>query len=187
MALTVTEEERRALEAAQAKSRAVRHWRRYQAVLLRADGLEVAEVARVLRCTETSVCNWTAAWRGGGGAGRAEGGHPGTAPCLGPHGGRGGSARAAGRRRPTGTWLRRHRLDGPFAAHRAGAAGVDRRRAHHPPHAAPLGLALEAPQVRPRTTRSGIHGEKKPSLSKRQPSSRRVGRRGWWLGTAAAG
>jgi len=44
MALTVTEEERRALEAAQAKSRAVRHWRRYQAVLLRADGLAVAEV-----------------------------------------------------------------------------------------------------------------------------------------------
>src|SRR5258708_16274456 len=79
MALTVTEEERRALEAAQAKSRAVRHWRRYQAVLLRADGLAVAEVARVLRCTETSVCNWTAAWRAGGGAGGAEGSHPGKA------------------------------------------------------------------------------------------------------------
>src|SRR5258708_12282209 len=79
MALTVTEEERRALEAAQAKSRAVRHWRRYQAVLLRADGLAVAEVARVLRCTETSVCNWTAAWRADGGAGVAEGSHPGKA------------------------------------------------------------------------------------------------------------
>src|SRR5258708_9828270 len=87
MALTVTEEERRALEAAQAKSRAVRHWRRYQAVLLRADGLAVAEVARVLRCTETSVCNWTAAWRGGGGARAAEGGPPGHAPPLGPRAG----------------------------------------------------------------------------------------------------
>src|SRR5258705_10935517 len=84
MALTLTGEERRALEAAQAKSRAVRHWRRYQAVLLRADGREVAEVARVLRCTETSVCNWTAAWRADGGAGAAEGGPPGEAPCPGP-------------------------------------------------------------------------------------------------------
>src|SRR5258705_12750929 len=79
MALTLTGEERRALEAAQAKSRAVRHWRRYQAVLLRADGREVAEVARVLRCTETSVCNWTAAWRAGGGGGGAGGVHPGKA------------------------------------------------------------------------------------------------------------
>ena len=84
MALTLTGEERRALEAAQAKSRAVRHWRRYQAVLLRADGLEVAEVARVLRCTETSVCNWTAAWRADGVAGVAEGIHPGKARCLAP-------------------------------------------------------------------------------------------------------
>src|SRR5258708_32007208 len=92
MALTLTGEERRALEAAQAKSRAVRHWRRYQAVLLRADGLEVAEVARVLRCTETSVCNWTAAWRAEGGAGVAGGGHSGKAPFLCPGG---GAARAA--------------------------------------------------------------------------------------------
>src|SRR5260370_25623400 len=84
MALTLTGEERRALEAAQAKSRAVRHWRRYQAVLLRADGLEVAEVARVLRCTETSVCNWTAAWRAGGVSGGAQGVPPGKGPCLAP-------------------------------------------------------------------------------------------------------
>src|SRR5258705_5802322 len=87
MALTLTGEERRALEAAQAKSRAVRHWRRYQAVLLRADGREVAEVARVLRCTETSVCNWTAAWRADGGAGVAEGVHPGKARRLAPEAG----------------------------------------------------------------------------------------------------
>src|SRR5260370_4179700 len=94
MALTLTGEERRALEAAQAKSRAVRHWRRYQAVLLRADGLEVAEVARVLRCTETSVCNWTAAWRADGGAGVAGGGPPGQARCFAPE------AEAAPRPRP---------------------------------------------------------------------------------------
>src|SRR5258708_23001807 len=84
MALTVTEEERRALEAAQAKSRAVRHWRRYQAVLLRADGLAGAEVARVLRGTETSVCNWTAAGRGGRGARGVDGRPPGEAPRLAP-------------------------------------------------------------------------------------------------------
>src|SRR5258708_13113707 len=84
MALTLTGEERRALEAAQAKSRAVRHWRRYQAVLLRADGREVAEVARVLRCTETSVCNWTAAWRADGGAARPGGDPPATRRRLCP-------------------------------------------------------------------------------------------------------
>src|SRR5260370_41957916 len=87
MALTLTGEERRALEAAQAKSRAVRHWRRYQAVLLRAGGLQGAEVARVLRCTETSVCNWTAAWRAGGGARVPGGGHPGEGRCVGPDAG----------------------------------------------------------------------------------------------------
>jgi transposase len=84
MALTLTGEERRALEAAQATRRVVRHWRRYQAVLLRADGLAVAEVARVLRGTETSVCTWTAAWRADGVAGVAEGTHPGKARCLAP-------------------------------------------------------------------------------------------------------
>src|SRR5260370_3481756 len=84
MAVTLTGEEGGGVGAAQAKSSAVRAWRRYQAVLLRADGLEVAEVARVLRCTETSVCNWTAAWRADGVAGVAEGVHPGKAPCLAP-------------------------------------------------------------------------------------------------------
>src|SRR5260221_693519 len=89
MALTLTGEERRALEAAQAKSRAVRHWRRYQPVLLRADGLQVAEVARVLRCTATSVCNWTAAWRGRRGGRARGGGDPGRARRLAPHPGAG--------------------------------------------------------------------------------------------------
>src|SRR5258708_24698881 len=100
MALTVTEEERRALEAAQAKSRAVRHWRRYQAVLLRADGLAVAEVARVLRCTETSVCNWTAAWRAGGGGRGPGGGPPGQGPCPAPPAGATLHARLAARGPP---------------------------------------------------------------------------------------
>src|SRR5258708_32736560 len=84
MRLTLTAEERAALHAAQAHSRAVRHWRRFQAVLLRADGMPIATVARTLNCTETRVCNWAAAWRTGGGAGVAEGGHPGKARRRGP-------------------------------------------------------------------------------------------------------
>jgi len=79
---TVTQEERAALEAAQQRSPKVRHWRRYQAVVLRADGLFVKDVARALGCTETSVYNWTAAWREGGVDGVAEGKHPGQARCL---------------------------------------------------------------------------------------------------------
>ena len=84
MPLTVTSEERAALEAAQQHRSKVRHWRRYQAVLLRAEGVSVAEVARALRCTPTSVCNWTAAWRAAGVAGVAEGVHPGQARRLPP-------------------------------------------------------------------------------------------------------
>src|SRR5258708_3475307 len=111
MALTVTEEERRALEAAQAKSRAVRHWRRYQAVLLRADGLAGAEVARVLRGTETSGCNWTPAWRAGGGRGGAGGGAPvGRVPAT--AGGMGATRPTASRR----TLRTQHPPRGPWGA-----------------------------------------------------------------------
>jgi transposase len=82
MPLRVTTEERAALQTAQAQSRNVRHWRRYQAVLLRADGVPVATVAQTLNCTETSVYNWVAAWRGDGVVGVAEGRHPGKARRL---------------------------------------------------------------------------------------------------------
>src|SRR5690348_160555 len=84
MPLTLSEVERNALEAAQAHSPKVRHWRRYQAVLLRAAGVPVAEVARDLGCSEASVSNWTAAWRTEGLAGVAEGVHPGAARRLEP-------------------------------------------------------------------------------------------------------
>jgi transposase len=79
MSVTLSEDERAALRAAQARSAKVRHWRRYQAVLLRADGVPVAEVARDLGCSEASISNWTAAWRADGPAGVAEGGHAGAA------------------------------------------------------------------------------------------------------------
>lgn len=77
MPLSVTAEQRAALQAAQARSRNVRHWRRFQAVLLRAEGVPVATVAQSLNCTETSVYNWVAAWRADGLAGVAEGVHSG--------------------------------------------------------------------------------------------------------------
>ena len=82
MPLTLTQEERAALEAGQQRSSRVRHWRRFQAVLLRADGVPVATVARTLDCPETSVDNWVAAWRAEGLAGVAEGVHAGRARRL---------------------------------------------------------------------------------------------------------
>jgi hypothetical protein len=72
MPLILTAEERAALRAAQRKRPGIRHWRRYQAVVLRGEGLTVAQVAQALSCTETSVYNWTAAYRraGVGGVGK---------------------------------------------------------------------------------------------------------------------
>lgn len=84
MPLTLTAEQRTALHTAQARSRNVRHWRRFQAVLLRADGVPVVTVAQTLDCTETSVYNWVAGWRAEGLAGVAEGVHPGKARRLDP-------------------------------------------------------------------------------------------------------
>lgn len=82
MPLTLSKDERKALERAQARSAKVRHWRRYQAVLLRASGVPVAEVARDLSCSEASVSNWTTAWRTEGLVGVGEGRHPGAARRL---------------------------------------------------------------------------------------------------------
>src|SRR5258708_14762093 len=77
MRLILTEEGRAELQAAQRASRNVRHGRRSQAVLLRADGVPLAAVAQTLGCTQASVCNWTRAWRERGPRGVAEGTHPG--------------------------------------------------------------------------------------------------------------
>lgn len=79
MHLTLSEQERAELETAQRATRNVRHWRRYQAVLLRAGGVPLATVAWTLGCTQASVCNWTRAWRERGAVGVAEGVHPGAA------------------------------------------------------------------------------------------------------------
>src|SRR5258708_17780948 len=79
----LSEQEGAELQAAQRSSRNVRHWRRYQAVLLRADGVPLATVATTLGCTQASVCNWTRAWRERGARGVAEGVHPGAERRLG--------------------------------------------------------------------------------------------------------
>jgi len=79
MRLTLTTDERAALHAAQRQCQTVRHWRRFQAVLLRAEGVPVALIAQSLDCTRTSVQNWVAAWRAEGIVGVAEGRHPGKA------------------------------------------------------------------------------------------------------------
>jgi transposase len=77
--LEMTAEQRAEVEAAQRQSRHVRHWKRYQAVLLRADGTPGTVVAQTLGCTPTSVSKWTTAWRERGVAGIREGRHPGAA------------------------------------------------------------------------------------------------------------
>ena len=83
MRLVLSDEERAELVAAQQASRNVRHWRRYQAVLLRAEGVPLTTVAQTLGCTPASVCNWTRAWRERGARGVAEGTHPGAERRLG--------------------------------------------------------------------------------------------------------
>src|SRR5260370_25202291 len=77
------EQGRAELQAAQRSSRNMRHWRRYQAVLLRADGVPLATVATSGGGTQASVCVWPRAWREGGARGVAEGVHPGADRRLG--------------------------------------------------------------------------------------------------------
>jgi transposase len=86
MPLTLTETQRTELEAAAAAEKGVRRWKRYQAVLLRAEGRTVASVAAALRCRHASVYAWTAAWRVAGAAGLREGDHGGGQAKLGPGG-----------------------------------------------------------------------------------------------------
>src|SRR5579884_215109 len=80
--LAMTAEQRAEVEAAQRRSRSVRHWKRYQALLLRARGVPVPELARTLGCSRASVSHWTAAWAVAGAAGVAEGEHRGAARRL---------------------------------------------------------------------------------------------------------
>lgn len=78
----MTAEQRAELEAAQRQSRNVRPWKRYQAVLLRADGMPLAVVGQTLGCSRVSVSHWTKAWREAGVASVCEGVHPGAVRRL---------------------------------------------------------------------------------------------------------
>jgi transposase len=77
MSLTLTEPQRTALAAAAAAEKGVRRWRRYQAVLLLAEGQDPVAVAHTLRCSRASVYAWAAAWRDDGIAGLADAPHGG--------------------------------------------------------------------------------------------------------------
>jgi putative transposase len=86
MPVTLTPSERAELEAAAAAEPRVRRWKRYQAILLRAEGQTVTAVATALRCSVASVYAWTAAWRRAGVAGQQEGPHGGGQAKLGTAG-----------------------------------------------------------------------------------------------------
>lgn len=66
MEIEMTEGARQAVEAAAAGERRARVWRRYQALLLLAQGQRPATVAQSLGCSRSSVYGWAAAWRQGG-------------------------------------------------------------------------------------------------------------------------
>jgi transposase len=86
MALILPSTERAELEAAASAEPRVRRWKRYQAILLRAEGQTVAAVAAASQCSGASVSAWTAAWRQAGMAGLQEGVHGGGKPKLGTAG-----------------------------------------------------------------------------------------------------
>jgi transposase len=82
MELELSIADRTALEQAKAAEPRVRRWRRFQAVLLLADGLAPAAVAVALGCRVSSVYSWAATWRRDGVVGLHEGDHGGGRPIL---------------------------------------------------------------------------------------------------------
>ena len=79
MGIEMSTEERAAIQEAARTARHTRPWRRYQALVLVAEGRSPREVATVLGVARSSVYNWLAAWRRAGAVGLAEGPHPGMA------------------------------------------------------------------------------------------------------------
>ncbi len=61
--LELTRSERTAVEAALKTTRNRRHWVRLRGVLLAADGVPVAEIARDLGAGQSTVFGWLAHWR----------------------------------------------------------------------------------------------------------------------------
>jgi transposase len=65
------------VDQAQRTERRVRHWRRYQAIRLLAQGKSPDAVASAVGCRVSSVYTWMAAWKRRGSAGLAEARHGG--------------------------------------------------------------------------------------------------------------
>jgi transposase len=63
MQLTLTADERATLVTAAAHERRVRHWRRYQALLLVADDQTPEQAAAAVGASRASVYNWLVAWQ----------------------------------------------------------------------------------------------------------------------------
>ena len=144
------------LEAARSRAEPrVRRWKRYQAILLRAEGQTVAAVA-----PPPCGAAWPASMPG-----RRPGGEPGWRACR--------RGRTAGASPKLGRGRRRRVLSGlldedPQAAATRRPAGRCRccgrnwpgrlrgGRAHHPPRPAPARLPLEAPPLRAGPARSGL-------------------------------
>jgi transposase len=77
MDVTLTAPQMAELEAAVLAEQDVRRWKRYQAVLLLAEGGAPVRVAHALHCSRASVYGWAARWRAQGVAGLHEGDHGG--------------------------------------------------------------------------------------------------------------
>jgi transposase len=84
MILTLLPNQRAALEDAAAHARQTRSWKRYQALLLLADGQTIAQVSVALGCGQSTLYRWVALWRTEGVEPLAEGPHRGRARRLDP-------------------------------------------------------------------------------------------------------
>jgi hypothetical protein len=109
-----TTKQRAALHTTQVRSRNVRHWRRFLAVLMWAEGVPVETVVQNLN-VPTDPCLQPGRGRRRRRASRRG---PPTRPSR-----RGGVGDAASGRRSTGPWLCGHRLGGAALAHRVAKHG----------------------------------------------------------------
>jgi transposase len=82
MVLELSPEQRADLEWAAAHARQTRSWKRYQALLLLADGQTISQVAHTLACGQSTLYRWVALWRTEGAERLAEGPHRGRAHRL---------------------------------------------------------------------------------------------------------
>ena len=63
MVLEVTAEQLTELEQAAAHARQTRTWKRYEALMLLADGESITQVSTALACGQSTIYRWVALWR----------------------------------------------------------------------------------------------------------------------------